>query len=104
MAITTDRNNPGLHKIKADGQQEAYLVLSAEERARGFIRPVRDSYKHVACGGVTIMGKALAETYARNPKFYGGTMCMTCGAHFALVGADGKAAFLWDSDGTEVGS
>ena len=104
MAITTDPANPSLHKVKADGQQEAYLVLSDEERAKGFIRPVRDSYKHVACGGITTMGKALAETYARDPKFYGGTMCMTCGAHFALTSADGKAAFLWDSDGAEVGS
>lgn len=30
-----------------DGQQRTYLVLSAEERAKGFVRPVRHSYKHV---------------------------------------------------------
>jgi hypothetical protein len=27
--------------------QEAYLVLSDEERAKGFVRPVRTAYRHV---------------------------------------------------------
>ncbi len=68
------------------------------------MRPVRQSYKHLACGAVTTMGLALAETYARDPKFYGGTMCVPCGTHFNLKTGDGKAAFLWDKDGREVGS
>lgn len=46
-ATTTDPNDPRLNKPKASGQNEAYLVLSDEERAKGFLRPVRDSYKHV---------------------------------------------------------
>ena len=29
------------------GQQKAYVVLSDEERAKGFVRPVRRSYVHV---------------------------------------------------------
>lgn len=29
------------------GQQKGYVVLSAEERAKGFIRPVRRAYVHV---------------------------------------------------------
>lgn len=29
------------------GQQKAYVVLSEEERAKGFVRPVRRSYVHV---------------------------------------------------------
>lgn len=29
------------------GQQEGYVVLSEEERAKGFVRPVRRSYRHV---------------------------------------------------------
>lgn len=49
----------------ATGQQRGYVVLSAEERAKGFVRPVRQSYVHQTCGGVTTMGLALAETYAR---------------------------------------
>ena len=47
MSITTDANDSRLHDVKADGQNEAYLVLSDEERAKGFIRPVRKSYKHI---------------------------------------------------------
>lgn len=47
MSITTDPNNPQLSETKPDGQNVSYLVLSDEERAKGFVRPVRRSYKHV---------------------------------------------------------
>ena len=93
MGITSDRNDPGLSNIGPDGMQETYLVLSEEERAKGFMRPVRRAYIHERCGGVTTMGQALAETYARQPNFYGGTMCVHCHDHFP-VGPDGE--FIWD--------
>ena len=82
----------------ATGQQKGYVVLSAEERAKGFIRPVRRTYKHLPCGAVTTMALPLAETYARDPTFYSGTFCATCRAHFPLV------EFIWDDDGLPVGS
>ena len=48
MGITTDRNDPGLNVPEAEGKQNiSYLVLSEEERAKGFVRPVRNSYIHV---------------------------------------------------------
>lgn len=142
--ITTDPNHPGLLKTET-GMQAAYLVLSPEERAKGFVRPLRDAYTHVGrkpefplrdltdaekerysgcgfvaveeypeehplsrkywtadsvkggCGVETIMATALAETYARDPKFYGGTYCCGCGKHFPV------AEFVWD-DGEVVGS
>jgi hypothetical protein len=135
-------------EIKPNGQQKAYVVLSEEERSRGFIRPVRHSYIHVGlappdnlrdltaeeiadyskfgylkfeaypedrlpvlgkywtqkdfdkingCGTLTRMGNALAETYARDPKFYGSTYCVGCGTHHPV------AEFVWE-DGTRVGS
>jgi hypothetical protein len=83
------------------GMQKAYVVLSAEERAKGFVRPVRRSYKHLKCGSVTTMGRALAETYARDPGFYSGTFCCNCGAHFD-VGENGE--FVWVDDGSKVGT
>lgn len=83
------------------GQQKGYVVLSAEERAKGFVRPVRQSYVHDKCGGVTTMGLALAETYARDPGFYSGTFCCSCRAHFP-VGADGE--FTWDGTREKVGT
>jgi hypothetical protein len=145
MGLTTDRNDPGIRKIQPDGQQEVYLVLSEEERAKGFVRPVRYSYRHVGCPSagetreltteeherydtlwrrilrairsaawrdrrkilnsgcqqVTMMGQAIAETYARNPKFYGKTFCSTCGQHFP-IGPDGE--FVWEPDGSRVGT
>lgn len=136
-------------EIKPNGQQKAYVVLSEEERSRGFVRPVRHSYIHVGlsppdnlrdltadeiteyskfgyvkfqaypedrlpvtgkywtqpqldkidngCGTFTRMGNALAETYARDPKFYGGTYCVGCGTHYPV------AEFVWE-DGTRLGS
>lgn len=87
-------------EIGPDGMQKAYVVLSDAERARGFVRPVRRTYVHQACGGATTMGQALAETYARDPAFYSGTFCVGCRKHFP-VGATGE--FVWD-DGTKVGT
>lgn len=109
MGLTTDRNDPGLRAIEPSGMQAKYLVLSNEERAKGFVRRLMRSYKHLACGGVTTMSQAIAETYARNPKFYGGTFCCNCGTHFALkhwdpIKQETVAAFLWVDDGTPVGS
>ena len=66
------------------GMQKDYIVLSEEERAKGFVKPVRRSYIHDPCGGTTSMGIALSETYARNPRFYSGTFCVHCHTHFPL--------------------
>lgn len=135
------------------GQHSDYIVLCEEERAKGFVRPVRRSYVHrgkklrgdlvmlqepyrsahdglplVAkdrfmidehetgtlltqaeadsinktgfyggCGTRTTMGLALAETYARDPKFYGSTFCVNCNMHFPVC------EFVWD-DGERVGA
>jgi hypothetical protein len=149
--ITDDPSHPGLKRggdTVPGPQNDVYLVLSAEERAKGFVRPVRASYVHrgqkpkhtirpltadeqtryagldyVAfeiypesmapatgrywtkidlskrgCGTVTHMGSALAETYARDPKFYGSTYCCGCQMHLAV------AEFVWDGTDEEVGS
>lgn len=157
MGLTTDPNDPGIKNVRPDGQQEVYLVLSEEERAKGFVRPVRRSYRHVGiagpkyplrglapdeverysqfgyvkfeeypqdgghapsalgrywtqaqlnsigkgCGQVTTMGVALAETYARNPRFYGATFCCGCGRHLP-VGEGGE--FVWDGTTERVGT
>lgn len=85
---------------RGDGQQKGYVILCDEERRKGFVRPVRFSYIHEKCGSKTTMGLALSETYARAPKFYSGTFCCQCGAHFP-VGADGE--FRWE-DGSKVGT
>lgn len=85
-------------ELKPNGQQKDYVVLSAEERAKGFVRPVRDSYIHSTCGVVTKMGTALAETYARDPRFYSGTFCVGCGKHLPV------AEFVWDGTNEIVGS
>ena len=49
------------------------------------------------CGAATTMGTALAETYARDPTFYGGTYCVGCKTHHPV------GEFEWN-DGTVVGS
>jgi hypothetical protein len=96
------------------GMQKAYVVLSALERAKGFVRPLRYSYVHIGhgavfngnvqikagdgCGAVTRMNGSIAETYARNPNFYNGTFCVKCRAHFPLD------EFVWDGTSTQLGS
>ena len=88
------------------GQHPSYVVLCDEERAKGFVRPYRDSYQHVGdadrtvkgCGTVTTMGRKLSETYARDPKFYGATFCCGCNRHLPV------GEFVWTTDGQVVGS
>jgi hypothetical protein len=132
---------------RSDGQHERHPSLPAEKRT-AFVRPVRDSYRHVGCrpsgttreltdqervdfasegyvafeaygperapvlgrywtpkqlasgcGTVTTMGRALAETYAAQPTFYGRTFCTRCGDYFD-VGVKGE--FVWiEHDGTD---
>lgn len=104
MGLTTDRNDPELRDIRPDGQQKSYLVLSDEERAKGFVRPVRYTYRHLKCGTATTMVRVIAETYARDPTFYGGTFCAACSNHFSLRNSDGTHNFEWDGSSDAVGS
>ena len=83
------------------GQQEEYIVLAEEEVAKGYVRPLRQSYKHLKCGVVTTMGITIAQTYARSPYFYSGTFCCGCSTHFP-VGEDGE--FVWDGTDEKVGT
>ena len=129
------------------GLQKDYVVLCPDERAKGFVRPVRRSYIHVGirpkyplrdltaeeqerykqygyikyeaypssespkcgrfwtgkdlhsgCGHVTTMALALAETYARDPKFYSGTFCAHCRVHLPLE------QFVWAGTDEQVGA
>lgn len=120
MTLTDDPNDPRLghgSDTEPGPQNETYLVLSAEERAKGFVRPVRQKYVHWfmldggdvplvvtstegmgGCGALTTMGIELAETYARDPKFYGATYCVGCSMHRPV------AEFYWDGTTEKVGS
>ena len=149
MSLTTDPDDPRLtHGIDEapTRQADAYLVLSDEERAKGFVRPVRSSYQHVGirpngptrdltdeeqelhsgrgyvlfeeypdddnvtgrywtqrqlesgCGAVTTMALPLAETYARDPGFYGGTFCVNCAMHLPVE------EFVWEGTDERVGT
>lgn len=101
--LTDDPQDPRLTHGADDEpvpQAPAYLVLSDGERAKGFVRPVRRTYVHEICGAVTTMSQAIAETYARQPNFYGATYCVACSKH-RPVGEHGE--FVWE-DGSKVGS
>lgn len=73
-------------------------TLSAAERSQGFVRRLRHTYRHQTCGGITTMGPALAEAFARDPKCFSGAFCVTCRAHCAV------AEFTWEKDGKAVGT
>lgn len=93
---------PEHRRLKANGQQEGYKVLAEEERAKGFVKPVRRSYIHLKCGTLTTMGQTLAETYARDPGFYSGTFCCGCRTHFTFGQPDGD--FVWDGTNEKLGT
>ena len=140
---------------RPDGQHVDHWVLSPEERARGFVRPVRNCYTHVGppgpqnplrdltpherevydpeyakyeeypplvqaegklgrfwtqaqldaigqgCGRTTLMPRAIAETYAVNPGYYGSTFCSGCQKYLA-VGERGE--FVWEGTQERVGT
>lgn len=92
-AVTDDHR-----ELLPSGQQKGYVVLSAEERSKGFVRPVRRTYRHKTCNTTTSMGLALAETYARDPQFYSGTFCVYCGEHFPLD------QFVWEDTSEVLGT
>jgi hypothetical protein len=102
--LVTDPRDPRLgHGVDSAPvpQHPVYLVLSPAEIAEGFVRPVRLSYRHLTCGTVTTMSRRLAETYARDPGFYGATYCVACQMH-RPVGVAGE--FVWDGTDQKVGS
>lgn len=111
MSLTTDPTDPRLRQSRDDGQNEAYIVLSEAERAKGFVRPVRRKYVHEymfdgsdvpivqtstkgmgGCGALTVMAQEIAETYARDPHYYGETYCVGCKTHLPV------GQFHWDYD------
>lgn len=156
MSLTTDPSHPDLQRGQTDGpvpQNKVYLVLSDEERAKGFVRPVRKSYLHVGrkydgplemidprvindktyvaiapvysngkriggaylmehevqqfmatggyvggCHTITTMATPIAETYARNPSFYGATYCCHCMRHVSV------GECHWEGTNEKVGS
>lgn len=103
MPTTSDRSDPRLTRgpdVAPVPQAPIYLVLSEDERAAGFVRPLRESYLHLVCGTSTRMSSEIAATYARDPHFYGATYCCGCGMHLP-VGPDGE--FEW-RDGSKVGT
>lgn len=44
------------------------------------------------CGALTTMNPSIAETYARDPEYYGATFCVKCRDHLP-VGPFGE--FVW---------
>lgn len=103
MNVVDDPNDPRLtHGVDSapTDQAEVYLVLNDIERASGFVRPVQHTYIHLTCESSTRMSTALAETYARQPSFYGATYCAHCRMHLP-VGEHGE--FVWE-DGSKVGT
>lgn len=152
--LVPDRPGAPTEEKLPDGQHADHFVMCPEERAKGFVEPVRHKYQHVGrpgprfplvdlteaqrvlyadegyakyepypeserpacgrfwtqaaldsvgkgCGTVTSMPTAIAETYAREPGYYGSTFCCGCGKYLP-VGRDGE--FVWDGTDQRVGT
>jgi hypothetical protein len=85
-----------------DGQfADHWIMCPGEVVEAGFVRPVRLSYKHERCGGITRVPQPIAATYAANPSYYGSTFCYHCRDYFP-VGPNGE--FVWQGTKDKVGS
>ena len=77
------------------GQHERYpssVLLDADGKP-DYKQPVRNKYRHLKCGVVTMMrGDDLSLTYATNPGYYGATFCVGCRSHLPL------SEFVWEPD------
>lgn len=73
MSLTTDPNHPDLTRYtgpeEAAPQAKVYLVLSEEERAKGFVRPLRRSYTHVGKPGPKYPLVDVAESDRPDPDW-----------------------------------
>lgn len=72
MSLTTDRNDPRLsHGIDTEPVEQAkvYLILSDEERAKGFVRAYRDRYTHVGQKPTCALRDLTDEEHERYDKY-----------------------------------
>jgi len=100
---TDDRWDSSAPKPKdADGQHAAYWVLPDEDRARGFVRPLRDTYVHLTCGKATTLGPKIAETFAAKPDYYTSTFCVACREHFPVGDQEDDGEFVWQVPGKGI--
>ena len=87
-----------------DTDYVAYVEYSEKEKdgssvvGRYFTQEQLDHYKKPGCDVRTIMSREIAETYARDPKFYGATYCVGCSRHLPVD------EFVWDGTDELVGS
>jgi hypothetical protein len=79
-------------------------ALTEDEKKAGLIRPLRRKYIHFHCGKVSTLqppkpGMTLdtAETFAKDPAFFGSMLCQNCGMHFRCV-ESGERRFGWCDD------
>ncbi len=120
MPLTTDPEDSRLDEVDpTTGLAKAYIVLTEEERAKGFVRPLRKTYVHRftydgspvpgvitpimaedlgGCGAATTMATAIAETFASDPDYYYATYCSGCRTHLSVK------EFHWDASPEAVGS
>lgn len=70
MGLTTDPKEARESAVDpVTGLQEKYVVLSDEERAKGFVRPVRASYKHVGRPAATNLRDLTEEEHERYDQY-----------------------------------
>lgn len=82
-------------------QPKGRAEVSAAERSRGFVKPVRRIYVHDKCGVKTNLSMDMAERFAADPNFYEGAFCDNCRQHFYFGQPGGS--FHWDG-GEKLGA
>lgn len=76
---------------------EVYPESESPVTGRFWTQPDLDNIGK-GCGTETTMNRAIAETYARTPSFYGATYCCCCCKHLPVE------EFRWSAGGQVVGT
>lgn len=73
------------------------VPLSESDKERGFIRPFRSAVLHVPSKTVCTLGDGIAADLATDPKSHKKL-------EFPVLGKRSIGEFVWQNDGTKVGS
>ena len=84
-----EMNNFDYGDKQDNGQYENYPTITDGE----YKNPVRSLYRHNRCKAITAISNEIAETYAKDPKYYSHTFCGQCRDHLPV------SEFLWMDGG-----
>lgn len=86
MELTNDPNDPDLKVLHTTKQYKKTLVHHESERTPAkFVNQLRNKFRHLKCHQMSTVATSVAETLARDPKFYKELFCGTCQVYVPIT-------------------